>query len=116
MKQCLYCRAEIDDHALKCPHCGEWVVAPQAGESREHRALGSTVGEGLKWYGAFKLGQSAIGVAVLLLILCVIFLPLAAFFFLPLFLFLLHTLMPVIAAVVVIGLMILFFRSLRSRY
>jgi hypothetical protein len=123
MKQCFYCHGEIDEGALKCQHCGEWMAPPPADENRGHNAVGSTVTEGLKWYGAFKLGQSAIGGAIVLLILCVIVLPVAAFFLFPLLMpvilagvVLLHTLMPVILVGVVIALAFLFIRSLRSRY
>lgn len=115
MKQCPYCRGEIEDQALKCQHCGEWVTPFPVRESRERIAPSSTLAEGLKWYGAFKLGQGAIGVAILLLILCVSFLPLAAFFFFPLIFVLQHYLMPPIVVVAVVALVVLFFRALRSR-
>jgi hypothetical protein len=115
MKQCPYCRGEIEEQALKCQHCGEWVVPPRDRELDERRPLGLTLGEGLKWYGAFKLGQAAIAGVIFLVILGLIFLPLAVFFF-PFFFVLLHPFLPAIATVIVVALMVLCLRTLRPRY
>jgi hypothetical protein len=90
MKECAYCCAEIEDRALKCQHCGEWVKLPQntqynnpdndspAGWAKTFMKsddLNKTLNEGVKLYAGGKVISGIIGLIVFLFVLFGVILP-----------------------------------------
>jgi hypothetical protein len=53
MKKCPFCAEEIQDEAIKCKHCGEWLQKGEEIASNNERATGQHVDyfKNLKWIG-----------------------------------------------------------------
>lgn len=90
MKTCPYCCAEIESHALKCKHCGEWVEKPAqrkpnnpdndtppgwAKTFMESDDLDKTLNEGVKLYAGWKVVSAIIGAIIFLIFFFGLFLP-----------------------------------------
>ena len=49
MKECPYCAEEIQDRAIKCRYCGEWLQDPPTGRIAKTASKSDFSEEGLSW-------------------------------------------------------------------
>ena len=53
MKECPFCAEEIQDRAIKCRHCGEWLQEPPAGRIASAPTPTPITAQALPWDEAY---------------------------------------------------------------